>query len=279
MSAPGPTASTAGVLRPEEFARHVTLERDPAGGPAAHWAENHWSLSWDLPHGRWFASEVLPHPTCSLTVERGSHPRPDLPPGESVVITGVCTRRFEVDVRGWGRVLGVKFRPGGLAALTGVSASAWTDRTVAAAAVLPAELCATLADPDLQASPERWRAAVESGLAGIRPEPDPRYDRVLAVVGDMLRDPDLLSVSQVCERHDVSARSLQRLFDRYVGLSPRWVLARYRLHDALSEIDGGYAGSLTDLAHRHGWYDQAHFTRDFTALVGVPPGSYRRRGG
>jgi len=53
------------------------------------------------------------------------------------------------------------------------------------------------------------------------------------------------------------------------------VLARYRMHDVVSTIDAGYDGTLTDLAHQFGWYDQAHFTRDFTALVGVPPGSYR----
>ena len=55
------------------------------------------------------------------------------------------------------------------------------------------------------------------------------------------------------------------------------MLARYRMHDAVTELDEGYAGTLTDLAHRYGWYDQAHFIRDFTALVGVTPGQYRDR--
>ncbi|HQH91504.1 MAG TPA: hypothetical protein PLZ83_14205, partial [Dermatophilaceae bacterium] len=32
---------------------------------------------------------------------------------------------------------------------------------------------------------------------------------------------------------------------------------------------------LTELAHRYGWYDQPHFTRDFTTLVGIPPSRYR----
>ena len=53
--------------------------------------------------------------------------------------------------------------------------------------------------------------------------------------------------------------------------------APYRMHDAVTDLDGGWDGTLTDLAHRYGWYDQAHFTRDFTALVGVTPGQYRDR--
>ncbi|MGZ4653760.1 helix-turn-helix domain-containing protein [Oryzihumus sp.] len=75
----------------------------------------------------------------------------------------------------------------------------------------------------------------------------------------------------------MSSRGLQRLFHHYVGVGPKWVLARYRLHDAVSALDGGWTGSLTDLAHAHGWYDQAHFIRDFTALVGVAPSQYRSR--
>jgi AraC-like DNA-binding protein len=267
------------VLRPDEFARHVDLVRHPADPSVTRWVENHWSLRWELPAGRWFDSQVLPHPTCSLTVELGSHPRPAVPPGETVVVTGVVTKRFDVDVRGWGRVVGVRFRPGGLAALTGHAASAWTDRSVRASDVLPAELCAALGDPELAEHPERWAAAAETGILGLSAEPDPRYDALIDIVADMLADRSLLTVADVCTRHGLTQRTLQRLFLHYVGVGPKWVLARYRMHDAVTEIDEGYDGTLTDLAHRYGWYDQAHFTRDFTALVGVTPGQYRDRRG
>lgn len=273
-----PTASTGGLLRPEEFARQVTLVREPVGACAGRWVENRWSLGWRLPPGRWYDSEVLPHPTCSLTLELGSFPRSGLPRGERVVVTGVCTRRFDVEVRGWGRVLGLRFRPGGLAALTGVPASGWTDRSVAAGEVLPADLVTTLADPDLAASGPAWAQVAEDGLAALgEGRPDPRYDLLIEVVGDMLADRALLTVADVARRHGVTVRTLQRLFTHYVGVGPKWVLSRYRLHDAVADLDAGWPGTLTDLAVRSGWYDQAHFTRDFTALVGVTPGQYRDR--
>ncbi len=273
-----PTASTAGVLRPDELARHVDLVREPAGEAAGRWVENRWSLRWSLPDGRWYDSEVIPHPTCSLTVELGSHPRSGMPPGESVVVTGVCTRRFDVEVRGWGRVVGLRFRPGGLAALTGHPASAWTDRSVAATEVLPRALVAELADPDLANDGSAWAETAERGLAALADHrPDPRYALLLDVVADMLADHSLLTVAEVADRHAVTVRTLQRLFTHYVGVGPKWVLTRYRLHDAVADLDAGWSGTLTDLAVRYGWYDQAHFTRDFTALVGVTPGHYRDR--
>ena len=271
------TASTAGVLRPDDLARHVQLDRRPAAPEASRWVENQWSLVWDLPIGQVVDSHVLAHPTCSLTVERGSHPRPGMPSsGETVVVTGVATRRFEVQAQGWGRVVGLRFRPGGLAALTGRSASGWTDRVLPARDLLPDDLCRDLADPDLAARPDEWAAVAQSGLvAAPWQDADFRYDNLLDVVADMLADRSLVAVADLATRHGVTVRTLQRLFTHYVGVGPKWVLARYRLHDAITEIDDGYDGTLTDLAHRYGWYDQAHFTRDFTALVGVPPGQYR----
>ena len=88
-------------------------------------------------------------------------------------------------------------------------------------------------------------------------------------------DRTLVRVAQVTERHGLSTRRLQRLFARYVGVGPKWVLARHRMHDVVAALDAGHEGSLADLAAEHGWYDQAHFTRDFRALVGVTPARYR----
>ncbi|MBM6404508.1 helix-turn-helix transcriptional regulator [Phycicoccus sp. CSK15P-2] len=274
------TATTGGVLRPEELARHVSLKRHPAGDVAASWVENRWSLRWGLPEGRWFASEVLPHPTCSLTLEHLSHPRPEQPRGETLLVTGVCTRRFDVEVRGRGLVNGLRFRPGGLVAVSGVPAGAWVDHTVAASEVLPATLVASLADPALAEDADAWASVAEEGVADLARSrgPDERYVRLLEVVADMLEEPSLLTVGDVAERHGTTPRSLQRLFERYLGVGPKWVLARYRMHDVVSALDAGDDGSITDLAHRYGWYDQAHFTREFTALVGVPPARYRDRG-
>jgi AraC-like DNA-binding protein len=191
------------------------------------------------------------------------------------------TRRFDVTTTGSGWVWGVRFRPGGFSALTGTDAATLAERTVAAADVLAPAVVARLArldrlhEPD--AVPEDDRDLVEAALrplaAGLPPDPD--HALVLAVVADMLADRSLLRVAQVAERHGVPVRRLQRLFARRLGFGPKWVLARYRMHDVVSALDAGWEGSLADLAAEHGWYDQAHFTRDFRSLVGVTPAQYR----
>ena len=116
-------------------------------------------------------------------------------------------------------------------------------------------------------------------LGRLATTPTDDYLLLLDVIAAMLDDRSLLKVAQVEEKCGVGTRSLQRLFERYVGVSPKWVLSRYRMHDVVTDLDAGYGGSLADLAAKYGWFDQAHFTREFTDLVGVPPGAYQRQDG
>ena len=278
-TAPAPTATRAGVLRPDQLAAHVRLDRAECAPEVAAWVENHWSLRWDLPEGVSHLSSTLPHPACNLSVERGAG-RAEVG-DDPVVVTGVPTRRFDVTIRGVGWVHGVKFRPGGLAALAGVHAGDLRDRTVPASDVLPEHTVARLRALTPDVSLDDCRQVVDAALGDLESSApgaasDPDYDTLLEVIGAMLADRSMVRVAQVEDASGLGTRSLQRLFARYVGVSPKWVLARYRMHDVVTALDEGYDGSLADLAARHGWFDQAHFTREFTTLVGTPPGEYRR---
>lgn len=271
------TTTSAGILRPEEFARHVSIERTDTALMLSRWVEYHWTLCWDLPPGTMYTSSVLPHPSCNVTVERGAARRPEAA-GEEVLVTGVSTRRFDVDVHGRGWVHGVKLRPGALTALTGQDARVLVDRTVAAKDVLPIVVHDNLHDLAAGISSAEATAAACAALEPLLPVvTDPSYDLLLRIVTDTLADRSLLRVDEIVERHGIGRRALERLFARYLGVGPKWLLARYRMHDVVTALDEGYAGSLAELAATHGWFDQAHFGRDFAALVGCPPSTYRHR--
>ena len=59
-----------------------------------------------------------------------------------------------------------------------------------------------------------------------------------------------------------------------VGVSPKWVLQRYRLHEAAERIAEGRDGDWAATALELGYFDQAHFIRDFKALIGASPAQY-----
>jgi AraC-like DNA-binding protein len=211
----------------------------------------------------------------NLAVESGS-------PGEirwgfampAALLHGLVTRRFTIDLTGTGRVLGVRFRPGGFAALTGCSASALRDQVRPLRQVFgpPADALAgqVLAEDD----DERRVALTEAFLSRRLPRRTPGYELVLAVVTTMLEDSSLFRVWQVTRRHGVSARTLQRLFRHYVGAPPKWVLARYRLHDAAARLEREPGVPIAAVAADAGYFDHAHFGHEFKALLGLTPAQY-----
>ena len=265
----------AGVLRPELLARHSSLERVDPSPELAPWVQHHWLLSWDLPSGTTFPSELLAHPAANLSVELG-HARDDVG-DDRVVITGVATRRFDVRLAGWGWVLGVRFRPGGLAALTGLDAAALTDRTRARPRLLPAGVVSRCRRSRRRAPrPTRPRAVAEAALGTLRPRsPTPSttscsaWSTTCGTTAAWCRWPSSPSVT-ACRAAGWSGCSAATSGSRRSGSS-----AATGCTTSSAALDAGYDGTLADLAASLGWYDQAHFTRDFTRHVGVPPRAYR----
>jgi AraC-like DNA-binding protein len=267
-------ATLRGILRPAETAERAGLRRDaPVSEPLRPFVERYWSVRWDLTGRPPFRSEVLSHPSVNLSVESGSEPRFGVPM-PAVLVHGVVTERFTVDLAGAGRVSAVKFRPGGFAAFTGVLPARNSVVPLGAELGLSAGglLAAVLAEEDDDA-----RAAVlDAALLPRAPDPPDAYVDLLGLVAEMIEDRSLVRVDQVAALGAMSVRSLQRLFATFVGVSPKAVLARYRLQDAAAAIDAG-ADDLAALAASLGWFDQAHFSRDFHAVVGVTPSSYLQR--
>jgi AraC-like DNA-binding protein len=96
------------------------------------------------------------------------------------------------------------------------------------------------------------------------------------VVDQIMSDRGITLVKDVTGRSGIGTRRLQRLFAAYTGVTPKWVIRRARLHEAVERLDQGADVDLGFLARDLGYFDQAHFARDFRAAVGRPPTAYAR---
>ena len=74
----------------------------------------------------------------------------------------------------------------------------------------------------------------------------------------------------------MTTSQLERAMTRVLGLSPKQLVLRLRLEQAIGELDST-DDSIGAIAQRCGYYDQSAFTRHFTRVVGLSPGAYRRR--
>jgi len=252
------------VLRAAAGDRPFRLARRPPGPDLAGVVGHFWSVEWSLPAGRHHDQAVISHPCGHVSVDdRGAW------------LQGVVTRRFEVRLEGAGRVVSAHLRPGALSALTSVPPAGITDARLPLAEVMPDA-------PDLDKV-----AAAESQAAGMEALEDwfrrvgPTRRRGAELVDDAVdliaARTDLTRVDVLAAELGVTVRTLQRRFDRHLGVGPKWVLRRCRIQDALGVIESGGEVDWAGLAGELGFADQSHFTNAFTALVGSPPGEYTRR--
>jgi AraC-like DNA-binding protein len=121
---------------------------------------------------------------------------------------------------------------------------------------------------------ERMVGYAEALLCSVRPEQDPLAEQAAGLVSCITDDPGLRRVGQLSASSGLTVRTLQRLFADYVGVSPKWVMRRARLHEAAERADSGEPVDWASLAADLGYADQAHLTRDFTVTIGVPPTRY-----
>jgi AraC-like DNA-binding protein len=257
-----------GVLTPP--ATGFTLERHAPAPDLAPLVDFHWHVRWDLPPGAEHVQGVLPFPCVNLGT--GS---------DGDFVHGPITRRDDRVLRGAGHALGTRIAAGMWPALArdGRPAHHITDRNLSFDEAFGPADGARLRDA-LQGAPTpaAHRAAVEAFLRERAPaEPDP--DALLAgrIVAALLAEPTATTrAADVAQRFGLSPRALQRLFRAHVGLTPKQVLQRSRLHEAVERVAAGDGASRAELAVELGFADQAHFTNAFRAATGRPPGRYGR---
>lgn len=85
---------------------------------------------------------------------------------------------------------------------------------------------------------------------------------------------DSRGVTDLVRSVHLHPRSLQRMFRRYAGVSPLWMIRRYRLIDAAEAARAGDPPSWAELAAELGYADQAHLSREFSATLGTTPSRY-----
>ncbi len=257
-----------GVATPLPSGEFAHLRRAPSAA-LQPFVEHLWCVQWRLPAGAAQRVATVPHPCVHWTFEAGA-----------CTLTGPHTRLWQRELAPQGQVLGIKFRPEGFRAYWGAPVSGLRD-LIQPAKELPAlafahdlgqRLFGELAGESLDTRFDAIEETLEQALPLRAQEP-----LQLAALIDTARDDrDLLRADAWAERAGLSLRQLQRLLADWVGVSPKWILARYRLHEALHRLQQQPAPRLADLAADTGYADAAHFSRSFRGVLGVSPQQYAR---
>ena len=230
----------------------------------------YWIPVWSLPAGTSTVQRVLQYPVCLLVI---SH--------EYSIMVGPHTGLGRQELSGEGWAVGVMLQPAAGAMLLGGPVSALTDRRLLLddvpgleGASLTDRVGAAMTETPLEEPAHRMAITqVEDALRGLRPADDEGLlvNDIVAFVEDRS---DVQRVGQICDAFGIGERALQRLTARRIGLSPKWLVQRRRLHEAAERLHSGAEVDLARSAAELGYADQAHFTRDFRKVTGLTPGAF-----
>jgi AraC-like DNA-binding protein len=260
-----PTGNWRGIVHPRATEAVFDVAKHPCSPALAPFVAYLWTVEWELPEGRRHVQRILPNPSVHLTFE----------PDRSRV-TGPLRRSTNgYELTGRGRVVGVRFRPGGARPWLDGPVSALTDTEVPVSAMAAVDADAVRARvqeaPDIRTAV----ALVDDVLAPLCPPPDPAVARADDLVRMVDAEPGIRRVEDLAARLATTPRSLQRFCAEWIGVGPKELVRWARLHEAAGRAAAGPV-DWAALAAELGYADQAHLVRDFTRVVGEPPARYAR---
>lgn len=260
---------TQGILNPAAAQRMFRLSRPLPSPDIAPFVEHYWIVAWDLRGQEPYTQETLPYPCAHLVFEAAN-----------TRVYGVMTGKFTRQLTRQGQVFGVKFSPAGFYPLLRRPMSQLTNHTLRFAEVFGE--CVNDLETAILTQPSEGAmvALAEQFLRAILPAPDERVATLNRIVERIAAERDITSVDELlarCGDCAMSKRTLQRLFSEYIGVGPKWVIRRFRLHDAAGRIDTGGSADWSRLAIELGYADQTHFIKDFKAIIGKTPAEYQRQ--
>lgn len=196
---------------------------------------------------------------------------------EPIFLDGANTLSRRLGFLGRVELMGVRFHEGGAYPFLGVPLNELRNKTT---------LLDALAGPDLLRLQARLYEAkslparidlLENWLIGrlaLGKERDALIPASLALLRERAGQGPMPALA-----HDlaVSQRHLERLYQSQVGMSPKQYAQLLRVETARQALKQLNGQTTTRLAAELGFYDQSHFIREFSAVVGVTPYAYLKR--
>ncbi|TDB93124.1 AraC family transcriptional regulator [Actinomadura sp. 7K534] len=233
-----------------------------------------------VPHHR--RMNVPPMPSAHLFINLGEPARlwdsdPAVPPAVFADgwFMGVWTRRFLYEYPARVRLVGVHFKPWGLSPFIDVPASELRNRWVPVDAVWRRSLDRIRNRVGVLASPGETLRAVEEELRSrLADAPARGLDLVHATGRTLELAHGAVPVGALADAAGVSGNHLAAQFKAHVGVTPKRVARIYRFARLILSVDARGPVDWSDLAQVAGYFDRAHFTREFKDFTGHTPSEY-----
>jgi AraC-like DNA-binding protein len=190
---------------------------------------------------------------------------------EDHFIFGPTTSYCLLEPAGEFKMLGAHFTPTGFYRLFGISVKEITDQGVYGASVLGEAIREVSEKIQEAATDEQKINQLEQYFLSQLRIRTPRSDWINQAVGLIQQYHGDFPVTDIARLLRVSRRTLERKFLEEIGMYPKIFSAIVRFNSSLTYLESQLPHSLTDITYTCGYYDQAHFIKNFKQFSGETP--------
>ena len=192
-------------------------------------------------------------------------------------VAGQFCQSYYLEPTGATGVIGIRFTPTGLFALFQVSMSSLTNKITDFAEIGGEEVPEITAEI-IEATPnDRRIEVIETYLLGKLANHKAQTNLLQRTVDLILKEIGNVTMGEICEKVNISARQLERKFKEQIGMSPKLFSRVVRVNHALKLLRTNPTYNWQDIIFLCGYYDQAHFIKDFKDLTGECPTGFLTR--
>jgi AraC-like DNA-binding protein len=134
------------------------------------------------------------------------------------------------------------------------------------------EVILSFADPTIWDAQSEQLALGGSFLCGMRKRPSSLLEHTLSTIHTTQGQ---ITVQQICDHFDIYPKRLEREFKKHIGITPKFYSRIVRFNHALTAIHQHTHMHWIDLVYELGYFDQAHFIKEFAYFLGQTPQTYQ----
>ena len=159
----------------------------------------------------------------------------------------------------------VKCSPGGLDAVFGLNQTAMADQVINLNQILPLQLLQQIKQPITFEERVILMQSYLLAALGRNNISDHYIQLVNKTIGEYTQTGMHLNTGTVAERHFITSKTINRYFNRVIGLSPKSYFSILRARTALT----AYVKDRDNFApFNYGYYDLSHFSKDVVKFTG-----------
>lgn len=192
------------------------------------------------------------------------------------LVAGQIKSHFFLENTGPAGMIGIKFKPAALTHWFGLDMSLLTDDVVDAYSIsaIPKALIDELVSITSTGDHNHIISSFNETLIKFSTSITIRDAAIDKAVDKIFEKKGLISVEDISKHVNVGERQLERLFKKYIGLSPKFY-ARIIRFSYIFELVQEENPHLTEIAYEAGFFDQSHFIKNFKAFTGEDPSKYQ----